>query len=166
MAGGVRQEDGTYLLERETLIRRPLHETFDFFSRVENLQIITPSFLRFRMITRPVHMCRGCTIEYRLRINGLPVYWRTLISDWEPPHRFVDVQQKGPYALWRHEHTFKAVPGGKRVVDRVQYKMPLGPLGELAHRLFVGRQLDAIWSFREERLQWILAAPGEGAAQP
>lgn len=149
---------GTYILTHEQRFEMDREQTFDFFSRAENLEAITPSSLRFHLITpKPIDMHRGTIIEYRLRINGVPVYWRTLISEWEPPFRFVDVQQKGPYRLWRHEHRFEALEGGGTLMrDRVEYRLPLGPLGHLAHFLFVRRQLMAIWKYRERKIGELL----------
>ena len=146
-----------HILEREQLIPLPLERTFAFFSRAENLEAITPPWLKFRLITKiPIEMKRGTIIEYNLRINGFPVYWRTLIAEYDPPHRFVDVQQKGPYKLWRHEHTFEAVDDGTLMRDRVEYQIGYGILGEIARRLFVERQLRQIWYYRERRLSEIL----------
>ncbi|BCW99214.1 MAG: hypothetical protein KatS3mg024_2041 [Armatimonadota bacterium] len=147
-----------HILEREQLIPLPLERTFAFFSRAENLEAITPPWLKFRLITKtPIEMKRGAIIEYNLRINGFPVYWRTLIAEYDPPHRFVDVQQKGPYKLWRHEHTFEAVEGATLMRDRVEYQIGFGVLGEIARRLFVDRQLRQIWDYREQRLAEILS---------
>lgn len=150
-----------HILEREQLIPLPLERTFAFFSRAENLEAITPPWLKFRLITKtPIEMKRGAIIEYNLRINGFPVYWRTLIAEYDPPHRFVDVQQQGPYKLWRHEHTFEAVDGGTLMRDRVEYQIGYGILGEIARRLFVARQLRQIWDYREKRLAEILSQEG------
>ncbi len=160
---GSPQRRKVHILEREQFIPLPLDRTFDFFSRAENLEAITPPWLKFRLITKtPIEMKRGAIIEYNLRINGFPVYWRTLIAEYDPPHRFVDVQQKGPYRLWRHEHTFQEVEGGTLMRDRVEYQIGYGLLGEIARRMFVARQLRQIWDYREKRLAEIL---GREAAQ-
>jgi ligand-binding SRPBCC domain-containing protein len=122
---------------------------FSFFADARNLERLTPSSLRFEIATRDaIRMGPGAIIDYRLRISGIPVRWRTLIEVWEPPFRFVDVQIKGPYALWRHTHTFDETSDGTTMRDRVEYALPFGPLGALAHRLFVARRLDDIFSFR------------------
>ena len=91
----------------------------------------------------------GTLIQYRLRLRGLPVNWLTTIQEWDPPHRFVDVQLRGPYALWHHTHDLRDDDsGGTAMTDTVRYAVGFGPLGELAHRLFVRRDLEAIFDFR------------------
>lgn len=95
-------------------------------------------------------MREGLEIEYRIRPLLVPQKWISRITVYEPPHRFVDEQVHGPYALWRHTHTFEADGTDRtRIRDRVEYDLPLGPLGRLAHALFVRRQLEAIFDHRE-----------------
>jgi len=148
---------GAHILEREQRIALPVEQTFAFFSRAENLERITPAWLRFHLITpTPIEMSRGTIIEYSLRLKGFPIYWRTLIAEWDPPHRFIDVQQKGPFKLWRHEHVFEEAEGGTLMRDRVQYIVPFSVAGEAARRLFVARQLNQIWDYRQERLDDIV----------
>jgi hypothetical protein len=141
-----------HVLERRQRVELPLAEAFDFYGDAFNLEEITPPFLGFRVTTpAPIEMGAGTLIEYRLRLHGVPVRWRTRIETWEPPHRFVDVQLSGPYALWHHTHTFE--PDGPDAVwigDRVRYAIPFGPLGELAHALFVRRDVENIFDYRRE----------------
>jgi ligand-binding SRPBCC domain-containing protein len=100
----------------------------------------------------------GALIDYRLKLHGVPVRWRTRIEVWEPPVRFIDVQLRGPYTLWEHTHTFEC-DGEHAVVigDRVRYAIPLGPIGQIAHAAFVKRDLKRVFDYREravaERLQ-------------
>jgi ligand-binding SRPBCC domain-containing protein len=125
-------------------------EVFPFFADAGNLERITPEWLGFRVVTpRPIEMRAGTLIEYRLRLHGLPFRWLTRIDVWEPPHRFVDRQLRGPYRDWRHEHTFAAGgPGGTLMRDRVEYSLPLGPLGRLADAVLVRRDLARIFDHR------------------
>ena len=149
----------TYDLKRVELLPRPLAEIFPFFADAANLERITPSFLRFRILTPlPIRMEQGALIDYRIQICGLPQRWRTLIEVYEPPRRFVDVQVKGPYRLWRHLHEFEEAPGGTLVSDRVEYALPLGVLGALAHALFVRRMLKRIFDYRSRVLAEIFGA--------
>jgi len=138
-----------YRLEREQWIDRPLPVVFDFFSRAENLESITPPWLRFRFRTPlPVPMAVDTRIEYTLSLVGIPMRWRTRITAWEPERRFVDVQENGPYALWEHHHFFEQREGGVLMRDRVDYALPLGPLGRAAHFVAVRAVLAAIFDYR------------------
>ena len=139
-----------YLLEREQLLPRPISEVFEFFSDARNLEALTPPWLRFRILTPgPVQMAEGAVIEYELRWRLFGIRWKTAIASWQPPHEFCDVQIRGPYKLWRHTHSFRAVPGGTMMSDRVEYELPFGPLGALAHWLRVRRDLDRIFDYRK-----------------
>jgi ligand-binding SRPBCC domain-containing protein len=137
-------------LEREQLVRRPVSEVFEFFSRASNLELITPPWLRFRLVTvEPRQPRAGTLIEYRLRLHGVPLSWVSRIEEWLPDRAFVDNQLCGPYRLWRHRHEFFDAPGGTRVVDRVEYALPFGPLGELAGRALVRRDLTRVFDYRQ-----------------
>jgi ligand-binding SRPBCC domain-containing protein len=132
----------------------PPDDVFPFFADAHNLEAITPPWLGFRVVTpRPIDMRAGALIEYRLRLRGVPLRWRTRIAVWDPPRRFVDVQIAGPYRLWHHTHDFEPDGSGGTIMrDTVRYALPLGPLGALAHRLLVRRDLDAIFQFRANYL--------------
>jgi ligand-binding SRPBCC domain-containing protein len=145
------------VLEAEQLVRRSRREVFAFFAQPENLDTITPDDLRFEIVTpRPIAMRAGALIEYRLRLAGVSFRWLTRIEAFEPEERFVDVQLRGPYRSWRHTHAFVEVPEGTLVRDRVEYDLPLGPLGALAHALFVRRRLEQIFAFRRRRIAELL----------
>lgn len=144
-------------LEREQLIDRPLKEVFEFFARAGNLERITPPWLSFRLLSEePVEMRPGTLIAYRLRLHGVPVRWTSRIEQWEPGRVFVDRQVQGPYQLWHHRHEFSRADGGTLVRDRVSYALPLGVLGELGHGLFVRRDLDRIFRYRNEAVERLL----------
>jgi ligand-binding SRPBCC domain-containing protein len=153
----------TYTLERTQLIRRPLDEVFEFFSDAGNLEAITPAFLSFRILTpRPIAMRPGTLIDYKIRLLGLPLQWRTQIETWEPPLRFTDTQLTGPYKLWHHTHEFLAVEDGTLMADRVRYQMPAGPLGRIVHALWTERTLTRIFDYRFQKIEELLApTPGE-----
>ena len=140
------------ILEREQRVELPIEQAFAFYGDAHNLERITPPLLRFEVITPgPIEMGVGTLIEYRLRLHRVPVRWRTRIEAWEPPHRFVDVQTKGPYSLWEHTHTFvEDRPGATIIRDRVRYSIPFGPLGEVADRLLVRRDLKQIFDYRRD----------------
>jgi ligand-binding SRPBCC domain-containing protein len=142
-----------HTLDRSQVLPGTPEEVFPFFADALNLEAITPPILRFEVITpTPIELGVGTIIQYRLRFRGVPVSWLTSIQAWDPPHRFVDVQVRGPYALWHHTHTFEPHPEGTLMRDVVRYAIGFGPLGELAHRLFVGRDVASIFDFRREVL--------------
>jgi ligand-binding SRPBCC domain-containing protein len=142
-----------HLLQREQVVAREPEEAWEFFQDAHNLEAITPPFLGFRVVTpRPIAMAAGTLIDYRLRLHGLPVSWRTRIEEWEPHRRFVDRQLRGPYALWHHTHTFEPHARGTLMRDRVRYRLPLGPAAAIAHLAFVRRDLERIFDFRSEEV--------------
>lgn len=143
-------ERGTYRLTTELRVAASLVDVFEFFSDAFNLEAITPPWLNFRVLSEPpIAMRAGTLIDYKLRLHGLPIRWRTRITVWDPPHRFVDEQLRGPYRLWRHEHTFVGDGDETLVRDQVDYRVPGGAL---VHRLFVARDVRAIFSYRHEVL--------------
>ena len=149
-----------FTLVREQRLPGTPDEVFPFFADAGNLEAITPPFLSFRIVTpRPIPMCEGTLIEYRLKLHGIPVRWRTRIDAWEPGVRFVDRQLSGPYRLWHHTHEFEALPeGGTLMRDIVRYRLPFGVAGAVAHLLFVRRDLRTIFDYRAQRVAALLAA--------
>ena len=144
-------------LERIQILPRPRSEVFAFFSDATNLERITPPFLRFEIVTpRPIDIREGALIDYRLRLFGVPFSWRTRIEVFEPERRFIDTQLRGPYKLWRHLHEFEEVDGGTRMLDRVDYEVPLGPIGDVARSLFVTRTVERIFDHRARTIAELL----------
>jgi ligand-binding SRPBCC domain-containing protein len=145
---------GHHTLVREQRLPDPPADVFPFFADAANLEAITPPWLGFRIVSpRPIDMRAGTLIEYRLTLHRLPIAWLTRIEEWVPGERFVDAQLNGPYKLWHHTHEFSSDgAGGTLMRDTVRYALPLGPLGEIAHRLFVARDLAAIFDFRAQAL--------------
>jgi ligand-binding SRPBCC domain-containing protein len=145
-----------YRLERQQWIDRPLDRVFDFFSRAENLDRITPAWMHFEIRTEvPIEIFTAARIEYRIRLAGVPMSWRTRIEEWEPGMRFVDVQERGPYQHWEHLHSFTPKAGGVLMTDRVDYALPLGLLGRAAHALLLRATLAAIFDHRYQRIREI-----------
>jgi ligand-binding SRPBCC domain-containing protein len=138
-----------FRLERRQVIAAPREQVFEFFSKAENLERLTPPFLKFGILTPlPIAMKRGQFIEYEIGLGGVPMKWLTEISEWQPPDRFVDEQLRGPYRYWHHTHEFTEADGGTLMSDRVDYELPLGPLGLVAHALVVQRLLQTIFDYR------------------
>lgn len=142
---------GDFVLDARLRLARPLEAVFPFFADARNLDALTPAWLHFRILTPlPIEMRPGAIIDYRLRLRGVPIRWRTEIAEWEPPHRFVDVQRRGPYRLWHHEHRFTRVGGGTLVEDRVRYRM-WG--GRLVHAPFVRGDLERVFRHRQQQVR-------------
>ncbi len=140
-------------------IEAPLDRVFSFFSDPANLGRITPPWLRFRIHGRPPErIAPGTSIEYRIRWTVFTLSWVTRISRFTPPSGFQDLQERGPYRTWIHTHTFEPDGTGVVIRDRVEYALPLGPLGRLVHALFVRRQLEAIFEFRRRAVEEIFDA--------
>ena len=152
----VRKDDGAYLLKAETLVSSSLGESFDFFASAQNLDLITPPWLRFNMVSKPpIKMFKGAQIQYRLRIHRIPVSWRSEIAIWEPPYRFVDRQISGPFKDWSHLHELSTNPsGGTLITDQVEYRVPFG---KIAHSIFVGSDLLKIFRFRNQQVEKMLS---------
>jgi ligand-binding SRPBCC domain-containing protein len=151
-----------YSIDAEVTIRRPIDEVFAFFADASNLQQLTPDWLDFRIVTpSPIDMKPGTLIDYRIRVRFLPLKWRTRITEWNPPHRFVDDQIRGPYKLWHHVHTFEQRDGHTLVRDHVDY-IPRG--GPLVHRWFVRPDVEKIFAYRTEQLRRVFADDPAGKA--
>jgi hypothetical protein len=147
------KKTGIYRLECEMVSARPLADTFAIFEDPYNLAKITPPWLNFRVTSSDrVQMQQGAEIRYVIRWLRIPVRWKTRITEYNPPHKFVDEQERGPYTLWRHQHEFEETSEGTRVRDRVEYQLPFGVLGAFVHSTVVRRQLLAIFRFRQSEL--------------
>jgi len=146
-----RPKVGLGSIRRETIVPRSLEETFAFFSDARNLDTLTPPWVGFRILTPvPIEMRPGTLIDYRIRIHGIPIRWLTEITEWEAPHRFVDVQLKGPYQWWHHEHRFESCKEGTRIIDEVEFR---APLYWLTHSLIVERDVGRIFDYRAQALK-------------
>ena len=140
-----------YEIHTTQVINRPIEEVFVFFSKPENLAVITPKKLGFKILTpTPIKMNKGCLIDYLIHLMGIPVHWRTIITDYDPPHMFIDQQLKGPYSLWHHTHTFKKIENGVEIKDRIIYSIPLGWMGQLLHKFWIKKDLNNIFSHRKK----------------
>ncbi len=146
-------DGGAWRLEMAQWLPRPVGEVFPFFSDAYNLERLTPGILRFEVLTpRPIVMRSGALIDYKLRVRGVPIRWRTEILEWDPPRGFVDTQLRGPYALWHHTHRFESRDGGTLCTDVVRYRPRGWLLAGLVNRLLVERDVRAIFAYRAARL--------------
>jgi len=140
-----------YNLETTQFIKAPMDKVFEFFSKPENLKEITPEKLAFRILTPiPIKMDKGTIIDYTIRLFCIPIHWRILITEFDPPHKFVDEQLKGPYLFWHHTHIFKEKDGGVEMIDRVLYAIPMGLLGRFMHFIWIKNDLKKIFLHRKQ----------------
>lgn len=155
----IEEKEGGHTLVVRQWTPRPLEDVYDFFCRAENLERITPPFLNFRIEkTSTPEVGQGTLIDYKLKLHGIPLGWRTLIESWNPPDSFVDTQLKGPYKKWHHTHTFETFCGGTLITDKVRYRLSLGPLGRLVREAWVKSDVRKIFDYRLERLEEIFGS--------
>ena len=141
----------THTFETELWLPVPREKVFPFFADARNLEVITPPWLNFTVLTPgEIPMRAGAIIDYKLRIHGLPVRWRTEITDWKPPFKICDEQLRGPYRRWTHLHTFEERDGGTLCYDRVFYVVPGGAL---VNHFFVRHDVKKIFDYRAEALK-------------
>lgn len=144
------------IISRETSVNKPIDEVFSFFAKAENLNIITPPELNFKIITPlPIEMRMGTLIDYKIILNGVSFKWKTKITEWVPPYRFVDTQIKGPYRIWVHEHIFESQGNNTTVKDIVSYLPPGWILEPVIHKLAVKKKLEHIFDYRMEKIKSI-----------
>ena len=151
-----------HILKSTLTIDRPRDEVFEFFADAENLERITPPELNFNILTpTPFEIEKGTLIDYRLRLRGIPINWRTEITAWDPPNEFTDEQLSGPYRQWIHHHRFTENSRDSTLIeDEVRYRLPLEPLGDLA-LFIVRRELNYIFDYRQRRVAELLGTPAK-----
>ena len=138
-------------LKRVMRVLAPLDKVFEYFNRPENLDELTPPFLRFSILTPPpMIMHNGAVFDYKIHLMGLPMRWSSIIAEYEPPHHFVDVQLRGPYSFWHHRHGFSQKEGCVEVTDDVHYEIGFSLIGQLVHALVIKRRLNTIFGYREK----------------
>jgi len=146
-----------YIVESRMWLPKPRADVFAFFIDPANLSRVMPPWLGVRASDAPPRLAAGAWFDLTITWRGVPFRWRTFIREYDPPFRFLDVQVRGPYARWEHRHLFFTEADGTTVEDRIVYRLPLGPVGRLAHALFVRHQLEALWGFRRQKIGELLA---------
>ena len=147
--GSFLRQPKIYTFSKEQLVPSDLDTVFEFFSRPENLEKITPSSMGFNIITpSPIEMKEGTIIDYTVKIMGVPMRWRTMITSYKKNEFFVDEQLKGPYSFWHHKHSFKEVDGGVLIIDEITYALPIQAFRKIVHPILIKPQLDQIFNFR------------------
>jgi len=146
-----------HILTRKLTLNLPREQIFDFFADAGNLERITPPELNFHIVTpQPIKLEKGSLIDYKLKLRGFSLTWRTEITEWNPPISFVDTALKSPYKQWIHRHVFTEIENGKTLIeDEVKYRLPFEPFGDLAH-FMVRKELNYIFDFRQKTVADIL----------
>jgi ligand-binding SRPBCC domain-containing protein len=158
--------DECFHLHRRQVVDGDLPEVFGFFKSPLNLEAITPPWLGFRVLhASDPEVREGTRITYRLRLHGLPFQWESRIAEYRENAMFADEQLIGPYRSWYHRHLFSSVPGGVAIDDVVEYRMPFGPLGRIAHAALVRRQLTRIFDYRARAIRAVFASQPAGGGR-
>ena len=146
-----------YTLKKEQVVTKDILTVFDFFSKPENLSIITPRAMKFKILTpSPIDMKEGALIDYTVSLMFIPIRWRTLITNFSPPTLFVDQQLKGPYSMWHHTHIFEKISENETLIkDKVVYGVPFGIIGIVVHYLYIRRYLKNIFLYRKNKIEEI-----------
>ncbi len=143
-------------LKTVTIINRPLSEVFDYFSKAENLNSLTPPELNFSILTPlPIEMYSGRLIDYKIELMGISFKWKTEITEWVPNQKFVDQQLKGPYKIWHHQHIFKDLGDKTEMTDIITYQSIGWIFAPFIHWLFVDQKVKEIFAYREKVLNEI-----------
>ena len=146
-----------YTFKKEQKISKSIIDVFDFFSKPENLSVITPNKMDFRILTpSPIEMKEGTLIDYTVKIMSFPIRWRTLITKYDPPNTFIDQQLKGPYSMWHHTHLFEKINDNETLIkDIILYAVPFSFIGSITHSLYIKRDLENIFDYRSKEIKRI-----------
>jgi ligand-binding SRPBCC domain-containing protein len=144
-----------YTLHKKQNLPITIEKAWDFLSNPKNLKTITPEYMGFNILSgadRP--MFAGQIIQYIVTpVLGIKTKWVTEITHSVENEYFVDEQRFGPYALWHHKHFIKEIEGGVEMEDIIDYKVPFGILGQLAHPIIVKPKLEEIFNYRTKKLE-------------
>ena len=146
-----------YTFKKEQRISKSIIDVFDFFSKPENLSVITPNKMDFKILTpSPIEMKEGTLIDYTVKIMSFPIRWRTLITKYDPPSMFIDQQLKGPYSMWHHTHLFEKINDNETLIkDIILYAVPFSFIGSITHSLYIKRDLENIFDYRSQEIKRI-----------
>jgi len=144
---------GTFLRVWEQWIPQATETLWPFFCDARNLEAITPPFLHFNVLGQSSReIGEGTLIDYRLRLEGIPIHWQSRIDGWDPPHAFIDSQVRGPYKLWHHTHEFEPMGTGTLMRDTVRYRLRAGWLGGLTAGPKVASYVERIFDYRARKI--------------
>ena len=145
---------GQYKLTSTMTLTGTPQSLFNFFSSPLNLGGLTPQWTKFQILDIPEQISEGSIIKYRIGLGPFKLSWTTIIVSWNPNKLFIDLQGRGPYSLWWHEHILKEkTTNSLLMIDRVIYRVPGGILGRMIHRLFIKRALLRIFRYRAQSIK-------------
>ena len=145
-----------YQIKRIQNIPIELKKAWDFFSQPDNLKLITPDYLNFKILSKSDagEMYPGMIITYTLSpLFHISINWATEISQVKEYKYFIDNQIKGPYKIWHHEHHFKETEQGVEMRDILYYEIPYGFVGRFLHKLIIGKKVNEIFNYREQKIK-------------
>jgi len=145
-----------YQIKRIQNIPIELKKAWDFFSQPDNLKLITPDYLNFKILSKSDagEMYPGMIITYTLSpLFHISINWATEISQVKEYKYFIDNQIKGPYKIWHHEHHFKETEQGVEMRDILYYEIPYGFVGRLLHKLIIEKKVNEIFNYREQKIK-------------
>jgi uncharacterized protein (TIGR01777 family) len=149
---------GEQVLKRYQWVSKGPDEVFSFFSDETNLEEITPNYLNFKVVKKSTpELTEGTLIDYKLKVRGLPMKWRSRINSFVTQKSFVDEQIHGPYSKWHHTHEFFPLSKGTLMKDNIIYKVPMGPFGHILSKLFINRDLNNIFKFRRTKINQLFS---------
>lgn len=142
-----------YRFKAETWVPDSPGNVFQFFQKAENLELLTPPWLKFKIVTPlPITMQQGALIDYQIKLSMVSMTWRTEISRWNPPKSFTDTQLRGPYRVWVHTHRFQQQNGGTLMIDEIAYLPPGGVFAGVINRFFVRKKVEQIFTYRAQKI--------------
>lgn len=146
-----------YRFRQVQLIPRPIDDVFKFFSEEGNLERITPELLNFHVVGKSTDLVQeGTIIDYKLKVHGVPLKWKSVITNWNPPYRFVDHQESGPYKKWHHTHLFIPYGDETLIIDEVYFILPLGMIGKIFAGSFVTKDVSSIFDYRYRAIKELI----------
>ncbi len=150
-------------LESAIDIDVPVEKLWEFHEEARNLLRVSPPTLRLEVIGENARVSAGAHIALRIRLPGRTVEWESVITECRKPYSFTDTAVRSPFQSWRHQHLFQPLPnGGARLIDRIEYEPPRGPLGALFNRFLGERQMRGLLAYRQQKTKALLEEGRKG----
>ena len=144
-----------YQFKKKQVLQSTMDEIWEFISTPKNLKEITPKEKNFEILNTdlPKKMYPGMIVFYKVNpLKWFRTTWVTEITNIREKNYFIDEQRVGPYSMWHHQHIIEPTDEGVQMTDIVSYRLPLGILGRIAHRLFIRAKIESIFNYRQDIL--------------